>query len=241
MTKDYFWPLRKILMNSRLVTKNAKEKVKRGETPKFGLSKTEVHNKWKNYEKGNPGRMVKEYTKDEERSEFLYEQIKSFNLVRTKSEPILEIGCNVGRNLNVLYKKGFHNLYGIEISPDAIESMKKLYPEMYSNSTLIVGPVEETIKEIEDDKFPLTFTMAILMHIHPKSNFIFDEISRISSDYIITVEDEDTYGAGGGLFPRDYGIIFSKLGWKNLLTKPVDRSELAKLKVTIRIFQKKKK
>ena len=119
--------------------------------------------------------------------------------------------------------------------------MKKLYPEMYSNSTLIVGPVEETIKEIEDDKFPLTFTMAVLMHIHPKNNFIFDEISRISSDYIITVEDEDTYGAGGGLFPRDYGLIFSKLGWKNLLTKPVDRSELAKLKVTIRIFQKKKK
>jgi hypothetical protein len=94
MTKDYFWPLRKILMNSRLVTKNAKEKVKRGETPKFGLSKTEVHNKWENYEKGNPGRMIKEYTKDEEKSEFLYEQIKSFNLVKKESEPILEIGCN---------------------------------------------------------------------------------------------------------------------------------------------------
>jgi len=41
---------------------------------------------------------------------------------------ILEIGCNVGRNLNHLYENGFKQLTGIEISENAINALKRMYP-----------------------------------------------------------------------------------------------------------------
>ena len=77
--KDIFWPIRKRLMKSNIVTKNAKEKAMSGKTPKFALSKDEVHDKWKNYEERNPGRMVNEYSINESKSDYLLQQINHYD------------------------------------------------------------------------------------------------------------------------------------------------------------------
>ena len=44
----------------------------------------------------------------------------------SKNDSILEIGCNVGRNLNALYLNGFRDLSGIEINERAIRILKSL-------------------------------------------------------------------------------------------------------------------
>lgn len=59
-----------------------------------------------------------------------------------KKYSILELGCNVGRNLLVLNGEGYKNLYGIEINPNAVEMMKKEHPGL---ATVTVGAIEDVL------------------------------------------------------------------------------------------------
>jgi len=63
--------------------------------------------------------------------------IREFGLKRTdlnekflnelpKTSKILEVGCNIGAQLDGLNKQGFTNLFAIEISPYATKQAKKL-------------------------------------------------------------------------------------------------------------------
>ena len=58
-----------------------------------------------------------------ERSKFLLDIVKRY---APPSSSILEIGCNVGRNLNYLYMNGFNHLSGVEISQNAVELLKRV-------------------------------------------------------------------------------------------------------------------
>jgi SAM-dependent methyltransferase len=127
------------------------------------------------------------YISPTERSELLLQFIKKYSNHQVK---ILEIGCNVGRNLNFLFSAGYKKLAGIEISREAIDLMKKTYPEMAKSIKIYNSPVEDIIKNFKDNDFDLIFTMATLEHIHPDSEFIFPEIVRITKKYLITIEDE---------------------------------------------------
>ena len=40
---------------------------------------------------------------------------------------ILEVGCNVGRNLNHLHKMGFTNVAGVEINEHAVKRLREEY------------------------------------------------------------------------------------------------------------------
>ena len=52
-----------------------------------------------------------------------------------KNLNILELGCNVGRNLNFLLNDNFKNLNGIEINTHAVELCKKVYPALFDLNT----------------------------------------------------------------------------------------------------------
>ena len=145
------------------------------------------------------------------RSQFLVNLIKRYS---TSNAKILEIGCNAGRNLNYLFSAGFDKLAGIEINEDAVALMKESYPEMAKNAKIINEPVEDVIKNFEDDEFDIVFTMAVLEHIHPNSDFIFQEVVRITKRFLITIEDEK--GVSWRHFPRNYKKIFEALGMKQI-------------------------
>ena len=223
---------------SSYLVRLAKKKIMQGEAPFGTPSREKIHLMQKDAERLSLAHCSPEdYMKLIKASELLYEQVKSFDTL-SKDEPILEIGCNVGRNLNFLYQQGFHNLYGIEINESAISAMKKYYPDMASDSTILEGPVEERIKEIKDKEMTLTFTMAVLETIHPSSNFIFSEISRITSKFLIVIEIENSYYMG--MFPRDYGTIFTLLGFNMLKKELVTLDPLSEPtpRHTLRIFSK---
>lgn len=160
------------------------------------------------------------------KSEFLY----SFLPKLEHSLPIIELGCNVGRNLNYLFTKGFYNLSGVEINEHAVKLMEETYPEFYRQATIYNDSIEVTIKKIPEKSFELVFTMAVLEHIHPSSEFIFNEMIRISKKYIITVEDEvnDSHRHKA----RNYKKIFENLGTKEIKSSnqlPKNRAFVARL------------
>ncbi len=131
-----------------------------------------------------------------------------------KNIKILELGCSVGRNLNILYHNGYKNLAGIEINKQSIELMEERYSEMYKTIDIYTSTIENAIKHILDLEYDLIFSMAVLEHVHTDSEFIFREIARITKTFLITIEDESS--KTWRHFPRDYNEVFSKVGFHQI-------------------------
>jgi len=92
---------------------------------------------------------------------------------------ILEVGSNVGVQLQGLQKIGFKNLYGIEIHPYAVE-VSKLNTR---NINLIQGSAFDV--PFRDANFDLVFTSGVLIHISPDDlNMALREIYRCAGEYI---------------------------------------------------------
>jgi len=218
---------RRYILSSRY----SKKKVMSGQIPLGGPRAEKTRQVWYNL----PDDKIKGYLDDRGRSEYLHRLIVENCYSIKNNNSMLEIGTNVGRNLNRLYENGFSNLHGIEINERAVKMMKESYPNLQVN--LLVGPVEDKIKLIKNKQISLTFTMAVLMHINPESHFIFKEIDRITKDYIITIEKEHSYDPPS-IFPRDYQKIFTDLGWKQVFTEKPQVDILGKGGYVTRIFSK---
>ena len=202
------------IMTSRssFLSKMAKQQIMKGKTPWGTKNLQSIQSIWKDEELLKKfGEDPTDYASVTRTSEYLFEQVSALPHI-SKQSLILEIGCNVGRNLNYLFKQGYHNIFGIEISQRAVKLMKEQYPEMSKYVTILHGSVEDEIVKLKDNQFDLTFSNAVLMHLHPSSNWIFKEMSRITSKYVRTMEVENLYYYG--VFPRDYQIIFEQFGWK---------------------------
>ncbi|HEY3163644.1 MAG TPA: class I SAM-dependent methyltransferase [Candidatus Limnocylindrales bacterium] len=173
----------------------------------------ELRDYWRDPPDGN---VPASYRDRPERSAYLVE------LVRRHVAPgsrILEIGCNVGRNLHYLYEAGYTELSGIEISAAAVDALRASYPDTAARAAVQVAAAEEALPGFADGAFDLVFTMAVLEHIHPESEWLFDEIRRIDARHLITIEDERS--KSWRHYPRDYGAIFGGRGFEELWTEPV--------------------
>lgn len=124
---------------------------------------------------------------------------------------LLELGCNVGRNLNEAYQAGYSNLEGIDINPEAVQILKQSYPNMAKVATIHVGPIEDHLRSIGNKE--CIFTVAVLLHIHPTSDWIFAEMAKRVKTLIV-IEGES--GAGWRHFPRNYKKIFENLGMRQV-------------------------
>lgn len=172
-------------------------------------SKEEIHAYWRNPDDGINDPETYANEKDRQRTETLVSIIERLPIA--KNARILEIGCNVGRNLEGLRLAGYDNLWGLEINKNAIELMRRHYPEL--SATTVVASVEDKIPEIPDDYFELVFTMAVLEHIHPSSEWVFAEMARITR-FLITIEDE--YTRSWRHRPRNYERAFGRLGMEQI-------------------------
>ena len=172
---------------------------------KFNL--TEAHEYWKHPPSENRPELY---------MEGLYKSESLFRLMKDhikKYDSILELGCNVGRNLAYLYHNGFEELWGIDINEDAIK--KNICPE----AKFMIGSIEEVIKKIPDKNFDIVFSMAVLMHIPPESDWIMEEIARITNKYIFIMEMNKSYRLKPDIAMRcyyhDYSV-FCDFGFKEL-------------------------
>ena len=142
--------------------------------------------------------------------------IQFWSSYTSKTDNILEIGCNCGINLNYLYEKGYKNLSGIEINKTAIKEMERLYPTTYLNTNIYIGCIEDVTETILDKTYDTTFSMAVLMHIHPQNiKQVFTELKRITKKYIVTIENENSV-ISNVTFIRNYKKEFEKIGLTEL-------------------------
>jgi len=136
---------------------------------------------------------------------------KNFDDIDRKSV-ILELGCNIGLKLSILYKMGFRNLYGLEINKKAYRIAKENNPDI----NFINSSIENF--ETNDKKFDLVYTSGVLVHIHPSNlDMVIKKIINLSKKYIFGFENfsenlaEKKYrGQSNVLWKQNFPILFKK-------------------------------
>lgn len=127
-----------------------------------------------------------------------------------KDAKILEVGCNIGLQLNGLQKQGFTNLYGVELQQYAVEKSKVITKGI----NIIQGSGFDI--PFKDGFFDLVCTNGVLIHIAPKDlSKIMGEIYRCSNQYIAGFEyysddlvDINYRGNKGFLWKADYSKLY---------------------------------
>lgn len=113
------------------------------------------------------------------RTNNFFEIISSKMTLNDKSR-IIEMGCNLARNLEFAFSHYGCDITGVDINGQALESAKK----RIGKGTFIHGDLSNgcILKSFRDKEFDLAFTMGFLMHIPSGDNkkHLIHEILRIS-------------------------------------------------------------
>ena len=134
-----------------------------------------------------------------------------FNDIDRKSK-ILEVGCNVGLNLEMLQKMGFNNLHGIELNKKALQIAQE------RNQKVIF--VNSSIEDYQSkEKYDLVYTAGVLIHIHPSTlESVIRKIVDLSAKYVFGFEyysdklEEIKYRDHSNVcWKQDFPLLFTKL------------------------------
>lgn len=96
-----------------------------------------------------------------------------------RNAKILEVGSNVGTQLQLLKRMGFHSLYGVELQEYAVEKSKM--------ATKGVNIIQGSAFDIpyKEAYFDMVYTSGVLIHIKPNDlGVALDEIHRCSNRFI---------------------------------------------------------
>lgn len=150
---------------------------------------------------------------------------------------LLELGCSSGRHLAHLLDSGFPSLAGVELNPDAFEVMAETYPTLAASGSFHEGAIEDVVGSLSDGAFDAIFSVETLQHIHPRSRWVFDEVARVTSDLLVTVENEGEKQHGVNyvndefpLYYRDWEAVFTDLGLEQIGVREKTRD-------TMRVFR----
>ena len=121
---------------------------------------------------------------------------------------VLEVGCNVGWNLEYLRRLGIRELYGIEPQAYAVTHARA------RGFDVVHGTAFEL--PFGDKSIDLVFTSGVLIHISPATiGVALDEMHRVSRRWIVAIEydhpleTEVSYrGHEGALWKRAHGTLW---------------------------------
>ncbi|WP_276257254.1 class I SAM-dependent methyltransferase [Haloglomus litoreum] len=151
---------------------------------------------------------------------------------------VLELGCSSGRHLAHLHDAGFDRLAGIELNDEALEVMSETYPDLAATGRFYLDAIEAVLPEFEDGAFDVTYSVETLQHIHPDAEWVFEEVARVTSDLVVTVENEgDGESPPDGtavnyvqdevpLYYRDWNAVFTDLGFEQVGVEDCGRDTL---------------
>jgi Methyltransferase domain len=129
-----------------------------------------------------------------------------------KDSSILEVGCREGNNLISLFQAGFTRLVGLESNPAKVAGFKNRHTKIAKRIDVITGPIEELVRGLEDSTFSLVLTVGFLFDNDRDHTWLFPELVRLTSHFLISIEDERAGSLKG---------VYERLGLKEVETKNV--------------------
>jgi len=125
-----------------------------------------------------------------------------------RSATILDMGCNVGRHLNFLHDKGYHNLCGVDFSAPALSEMAQRYPLMHSGARLYQMSFEEFLTTV-DDPVDVAYTRGATFElVHPSFPLIRKLCARVRRHVVLAIHE------AGHHYPRCWEYEFARQGFE---------------------------
>tara|TARA_X000000368_G_scaffold213369_1_gene168571 strand:- start:224 stop:1018 length:795 start_codon:yes stop_codon:yes gene_type:complete len=171
------------------------------------------------------------FMKIDEKALFLIENLRK--LINDKNMPILDVGCNIGRFLNVLAKDGCNNLTGIDINQIAINDSYSVYPALVDNAEMKCDTIQNFLSNAKENEFDLIYTMgATVEHVHPTFPLV-KKLAKVSGKYVCLLINERE------LYVRFWEIEFRRNNFKLLLKAPFSYFDPTdEIKEVLYIFKK---
>ncbi|MRR56888.1 MAG: class I SAM-dependent methyltransferase [Deltaproteobacteria bacterium] len=154
------------------------------------------------------------------------------SVASSKNDSILDMGCNVGRHLNYLHGKGFHNLRGVDFSDRAVKDMQERYPEMYRDSTITVASFQDFLKA-GSEQVDIVYTRGATFELVPAAFPLIESVCRISKKYVILVISEF-----GHAYPRCWEYEFARAGFELVHLKRPAAPETPEHQVSLMTFKR---
>jgi hypothetical protein len=121
---------------------------------------------------------------------------------------ILDIGCNSGRHMALLWQIGFRNLFGVDAMKQAISDFSKIYPEVYSASEIYHDTFEDFLTRSASRSFDVVFSWSATIElVHPAFDIV-KNICKVARYQVILVINEGWQG-----YPRFWIYEFQKNGF----------------------------
>lgn len=141
-------------------------------------------------------------------------------LVPDRHAAILDLGCNVGRHLDYLYRQGYRNLRGVDWSVTAIRDMAQRYPETHDNSQVASASFRDFLTSSGAEPVDLVYTRGATFElVHPGFPLI-HHVCRIAKRYAVLVISE-----AGHAYPRFWEYEFAREGFELAhLRRPASRA-----------------
>ncbi|MBM7624637.1 class I SAM-dependent methyltransferase [Sporohalobacter salinus] len=130
-----------------------------------------------------------------------------------KEKSILDIGCGTGRTTFELYKKGYTNIIGLDLTPDMIKEANSINEEKGTNIEFVVG--DATNLDFEENCFDyVLFAFNGIMQIPQRKNRIkaLKEIRRILKSegmFIFTTHDREINESYKDFWKRENELLKS--------------------------------
>ena len=129
-------------------------------------------------------------------------------LAPDRNAAILDMGCNVGRHLDYLYRQGYRNLRGVDWSSAASRDMATRYPQMHAASRLTVASFQDFLGG-QPEPADLVYTRGATFElVHPAFPLI-SHVCRIARRYVVLVIAE-----AGHAYPRFWEYEFAREGFE---------------------------
>jgi SAM-dependent methyltransferase len=141
------------------------------------------------------------------------------DLVPERDAAILDMGCNVGRHLDYLYRQGYTNLRGVDWSETALRDMASRYPEAHAHAKLTRASFEDFLAG-PPEPVDLVYTRGATFElVHPSFPLV-RNVCRIAKRYAVLVISET-----GQAYPRLWQYEFAREGFELAhLKRPASRA-----------------
>jgi SAM-dependent methyltransferase len=127
----------------------------------------------------------------------------------SKEAPILDLGCNVGRHLDVLRRNGFANLTGVDAMAAAFERMLTEFPETAKVSKLHHDLFQRFLRQQPDQFFDVLYSHgATIELVHPSFDIV-KHMCRVTKHHVVLIQNEIRVHP----YPRFWTYEFARNGF----------------------------
>ena len=127
----------------------------------------------------------------------------------SNSAPVLDLGCNVGRHLDVLRRRGFTDLTGVDAMAAALERMSTEFPETAKVAKLRHDLFQRFLRLQPDRSFDVLYSHgATIELVHPSFDIV-KHMCRVTRNHVVLILNE-TYLQ---LYPRFWTYEFARNGF----------------------------